>query len=135
MTIMFADNIVYPVITIKGKNDIVTSLADTIAKSERDVMKIQFDKNLVNSNDIYQYFLNPDNTTHTITITDDNGETHTHLDYIIPVKYGEEYFELEENPRIFIILAQLTETDKLLREIVNNTNNNDTEVLNVLLGV
>lgn len=135
MTIAFADNIVYPVITIKGRNEIVTSIPDTIAKSEREVMEIHFDKTAVNKEDIYNYFINAANVTGTITITDDNDTTHTHLDYVVPVKYGEEYFELEENPRIVLVLAQLTTTDKYLRDIVNNTENNDTDVLNALLGV
>lgn len=135
MTITFADGISYPILTILGRTELVSSLSDLIAKSDRNILEIHFDSTVLDKDSVFIYFTNAAELTHTITITDDEGQSYTHLDYIIPVKFSFEYFGSETNPRIILVLAQLTETDKLLREIVSNTENNDTDVLNVLLGV
>lgn len=135
MTITFADGISYPILTVLGRTELVSSLPDLIAKSDRNIMEIHFDSTVLDKDSVFIYYKNATELTHTITIVDDEGQSYTHLDYVIPIKYSLEYFGNETNPRIVLVLAQLTETDKLLREIVSNTENNDADVLNVLLGV
>lgn len=135
MTITFADNISYPIIAVYGRTELVSSISDLISKSDREIMEIHFDSTILDKNSVLNYYQNATELTNTITITDDNGQSFTHLDYVISVKYSLEYFDNETNPRIVLVLAQLTETDKSLREIANNTQNNDADVLDVLLGV
>lgn len=121
MTITFADNITYPILTILGRTELVSSLPDLIAKSDRNIMEIHFDSTILDKDDIFIYYKNAAELTHTVTIVDDKGQSYTHLDYVIPVKFSFEYFGNEVNPRIVLILAQLTETDKSLREVAGMT--------------
>lgn len=121
MTIKFTDNITYPVLSIMGRTELVSSLPDLIAKSDRNIMEIHFDSTVLDKDGVFLYYKNATELTHIITIVDDKGQTYTHLDYVIPVKYSLEYFGNETNPRIVLVLAQLTETDKSLREVAGMT--------------
>lgn len=121
MTITFADNISYPILTILGRTELVSSLPDLITKSNRNIMEIHFDSTILDKDSIFNYYKNAAEFTHIITIVDDEGQSYTHLDYIIPVKYSLEHFGNEANPRIVLVLAQLTETDKSLREVAGMT--------------
>lgn len=117
MTITFANNKTFPVVVINGKHNITSSTRDLITDSNRNIFEIIFDGNTVAEDDIKYYYLNPNNAV-TIIITDDNGNQYTHLDYIIPVKFSKEYSG--ETSRIVLVLAQLTEVDKTLRELTED---------------
>lgn len=121
MTITFADGITYPILTILGRTELVSSLPDLIAKSDRNILEIHFDSTVLDKDSVFIYYKNATELTHTITIADDEGQSYTHLDYVIPVKFSFEYFGSETNPRIVLVLAQLTETDKSLREVAGMT--------------
>ena len=116
MIITFADNNSFEVVSIKGRDEMTSSVSDTITKSDREVMEIIIDGTMYNDTDVEYYYLNPDNCSK-IVITDDNGNTFTHLDYVIPVKFGTEYINGNVSSKIILIMAQLTETDKTLREV------------------
>lgn len=121
MTITFADNIVHSALATYGRTELVSSLPDLIAKSDRNILEIHFDSTVLDKDSVFIYYKNATELAHTITIVDDEGQSYTHLDYVIPVKFSFEYFGSETNPRIVLVLAQLTETDKSLREVAGMT--------------
>lgn len=117
MQITFADNNSFDLIVAKGAGDIIFSPQDLIAKGERDVIEFHFDSTKYNMDQLTPYFINADDLTHTITLTDDSGSIYVHTDYVIRLKFGLDYIDGEVNPRIILRLGQLTETDKTLRAV------------------
>lgn len=116
MQICFNDQILWPVITIYGRGQLVTSLKDTIMNSDREVMEIHFNPDEVSYNSMREYFKDTDNKTSVICIVDDDGHTFLHYDYVIAVKLGEEYISDDPNSHLVMQLAQLTPADKALRD-------------------
>lgn len=123
--ITFADNKSFEVIAVNGRYNMTTSVSDIIADSNRNIFEIIFDGNIVTEEDAKYYYLNPNNAS-TIIITDDSGNQYTHLDYIIPVKFSKEY--ADDKIKITLILAQLTEVDKTLRNLSGDKNYVGTEL-------
>ena len=117
MLITFADNKSFEFLAAYGKHEATNSLADLLAKTDREVLEIHFSSAVVNTGDLQDYYVNPNDKTHTITITDDEGNSFMYLDYVIPMKFGMEYVGNDSNPHIILALAQLNETDKALREV------------------
>lgn len=117
MQITFADNQTYDLIVAKGKGEIIISPEDLISKVERDIIELHFDSTKYNMGELQKYFVNADDYTHTIVLTDKNGASYVHTDYVIKLKYGMDYVDGEPNPRIILRLGQLTETDKTLRQV------------------
>lgn len=117
MTITFADNKSFSFLVAYGRNEVTNSLADIISKTDREVLEIHFASTGVDMGDLQDYYINPDEKTHTITITDEEGNSFVHCDYVIPLKFGMEYVGNDPNPHIILALAQLNETDKTLREV------------------
>ncbi len=115
MTITFADNKTFEVKSIEGRNDITESNADIVANSDREIIKMIFDGAVCAEDDIRYYYENPDNCSK-IIITDDEGNTFEHLDYVISVKFSKIY-NTDGTCEINLIMAQLTEVDKTLREV------------------
>lgn len=113
-TITFADNKSFEIIAVNGRHNTTTSVVDLINDSNRNIFEIIFDGNIVTEEDVRYYYLNPNNAS-TIVITDDSGNQYTHLDYVIPVKFSKEY--VNDKIKITLILAQLTEVDKTLRNL------------------
>lgn len=123
--ITFADNKSFEVITVNGRHNMTTSVSDIITDSNRNIFEIIFDGNIVAEEDVKYYYLNPNNAS-TIIITDDSGNQYTHLDYVIPVKFSKEY--ANDKIKITLILAQLTEVDKTLRNLSGDKNYVGTEL-------
>ena len=115
MTITFADNKTFEVKTIEGRKDMTDSASDIIANSDREIMKMIFDGAVCTEDDIRYYYENPDNCSK-IIITDDEGGIFEHLDYMISVKFSKVY-NADGTCEINLIMAQLTEVDKTLREV------------------
>ena len=124
-TIAFADNKQFSAIAVNGRNSMISSISDLIKNSNREIFEIIFDGNIIAEEDIRYYYLNPNNAS-TIIITDDSGNQYTHLDYVIPVKFSKEY--VNDKIRITLILAQLTEVDKTLRNLSGDKNYVGTEL-------
>lgn len=114
MTITFADGKIFDVINIAGRNNMTHSISDVIANSDREIMEIIIRGDCYIEEQIKHYYNNPDNCS-TITITDDEGNKFDHLDYVIPIRFITEYNG--DGCKFILIMAQLTEVDKALREI------------------
>lgn len=114
MTITFADGKTFDVINITGRKNMTYSISDVIANSDREIMEIIIRGDCYIEEQIKRYYNNPDNCSK-ITITDDEGKKFDHLDYVIPLKFITEYNG--DNCKFILIMAQLTETDRTLREI------------------
>jgi hypothetical protein len=80
-------------------------------------MEIHFSVLDVDENYIKYCFLHPEERTSTLVITDDEGSSFVHKDYLIGVKFSTEYVGTDPNPHIILVLAQLNETDKSLRKV------------------
>ena len=116
-TITFSDGKSFEMISAYGRNQLTNSLADLLAKTDREILEIHFDSTIVNMGELQEYYMNPDEKTGILTITDESGESFVHKDYVIPMKFGMEYVGSDPNPHIIMVFAQLTETDKALREV------------------
>ncbi len=117
MFISFNDQIIYPIISVYGKGQTVTSLKDTIKNSYREVFEIHFDPAMVSYASMESYFEDADNQTSIIHIIDDAGESFPHYNYVIPVKLSKEFIEDDPNPHLVMQLAQLSVTDVALRNV------------------
>ena len=115
--ITFSDGKSFEMISAYGKNQLTNSLSDLLAKTDREILEIHFDSTIVNMGELQDYYMNPDEKTGILTITDESGESFIHKDYVIPMKFGMEYVGSDPNPHIIMVFAQLTETDKALREV------------------
>lgn len=116
MQICFNDQILWPVMAIYGKDQLVTSLKDTIRTSDREVFEIHFNPDEVSYEEMREYYKDAENKTSVIHIIDDEGHPFPHYDYVIAVKLGEEYVGGDPNSHLIMQLAQLTPADKALRE-------------------
>lgn len=116
-TITFSDGKSFEMISAYGRNQITNSIADLLAKTDREILELHFDSAIVNMGELQEYYMNPDEKTGILTITDESGESFIHKDYVIPMKFGMEYVGEDSNPHIIMVFAQLTETDKALREV------------------
>ena len=117
MNITFSDGKSFEMIAAYGRNQVTNSLADLLAKTDREIIELHFNSAIVNMGDLQDYYVNPDDKTGVITITDDDGNSYVHTDYVIPLKFGMEYVDEDPNPHIIMAFAQLSETDKALREV------------------
>ena len=116
-TITFSDGKSFEMIAAYGRNQITNSLADLLAKTDREILELHFNSTIVNMGELQEYYMDPDNKTNVLTITDESGNSFVHRDYVIPMKFGMEYVGDEPNPHIIMTFAQLTETDRALREV------------------
>lgn len=116
MQICFNDQVIWPIIAVYGRGQLITSLKDTIRDSTREVFEIHFDPTLVSYSDMEPYFSDTDNKTSVVHIIDDEGNPFPHYDYVIAVKLGKEYIGDDPNPHLVMQLAQLTDADKAIRE-------------------
>ena len=116
MEIEFSDKKVFPLLSSYGRNEEITSGADMVRKAERNVLELHFGSEYVSMADIEPYFTNLNETASVLKIYED-GQQYIYTDYVIPIKCSREYFEGSANPRIIMILGQLSETDKTLRDI------------------
>lgn len=117
MTIMFTDGTTLPILTVLGRSELTSSISDIIRNSNREIMEIHFSVLDVDENYIKYCFLHPEERTSTLVITDDEGSSFVHKDYLIGIKFSTEYVGTDPNPHIILVLAQLNETDKSLREV------------------
>ena len=115
--ITFSDGNSFEMISAYGRNQLTNSLSDLLAKTDREILELHFDSTIVNMGELQEYYMKPDEKTGLITITDESGESFVHKDYVIPMKFGMEYVGSDPNPHIIMVFAQLTETDKALREV------------------
>ena len=115
--ITFSNGKSFEMIAAYGRNQLTNSLADLLAKTDREILELHFDSTIVNMGELQEYYMDPDNKTNVLTITDESGNSFVHRDYVIPMKFGMEYVGDEPNPHIIMTFAQLTETDKALREV------------------
>lgn len=125
-TITFANEVSFDVLSIAGRNEMTSSDIDLLTDSKRNILEIKFDGNVYDTDIILDYYENTENT-EKLTITDDSGNTFVYLDYVIPVKFSTEY-NGTETKTIVLVLAQLTEADKALREATNVTGYTGTEL-------
>ena len=116
-TITFSDGKSFEMIAAYGRNQITNSLADLLAKTDREILELHFNSTIINMGELQEYYMDPDNKTNVLTITDESGNSFVHRDYVIPMKFGMEYVGDEPNPHIIMTFAQLTETDRALREV------------------
>ena len=117
MIITFSDNKSFEMIAAYSRNQLTNSLTDLLSKTDREIIELHFNSAVVNMGDLQDYYINPDDKTGVITITDDDGNSYVHTDYVIPLKFGMEYVGEDPNPHIIMAFAQLSETDKALREV------------------
>ena len=88
--ITFSDGKSFEMIAAYGRNQITNSLADLLAKTDREILELHFDSVNINMGELQDYYMNPDEKTGTLTITDESGESFIHKDYVIPMKFGME---------------------------------------------
>lgn len=117
MFITFSDGIEFPLCTAKGKSELVLSAQDLISVADREVIELRFDSTIVTMDSLMPYFLNTNEKTGIITLTNDNGESFIHKDYVIALKFSMEYIDGNTNPFIIMRLAKMNETDRTLREV------------------
>lgn len=117
MKITFSDNKTFDMLAAYGRSQATNSLADLLAKTDREVIELHFNSAVVNMGELQPYYINPDDKVGVITITDDDNNSFVHKDYVIPLKFGMEYVGDDTNPHIIMAFAQLSETDKALREV------------------
>lgn len=124
--ITFANDTTFNVLSIAGRNEMTSSDVDLLTDSKRNILEIKFDGSVYDTETLLYYYENTDNAER-ITITDDGGNTYVYIDYVIPVKFSTEY-NGTETKTIVLVLAQLTEADKALREATNVTGYTGTEL-------
>ena len=115
--ITFSNGKSFEMISAYGRKQLTNSISDLLAKTDREILELHFDSTNVSMVELQEYYMNPDEKTGIFTITDESGESFIHKDYVIPMKFGMEYVDNDPNPHIIMVLAQLSETDKALREV------------------
>ena len=116
-TITFSDGKTFDMITAFSRNQYTTSIEDLLASGNREILELHFNSALINMGELQDYYVNPDEKTSIVTITDENGSSFVHKDYVIPIKFSLEPVNDDPNPHIIMMLAKLSETDKVLRDV------------------
>lgn len=120
MQIKFNDGLVYPLKNAKLKGSMM-SATELVSRSDRNILELSFDKNLVDSSAIEKYFVEPETMCRNISIIDDEENVYVYPDYVIPKTFGTEYINDETTGTLVIRLAQLNDIDKALRAIAPST--------------